>query len=265
MTRILIAPYQNRESMKLEIIKLNNIIYINDIKVKEQDISERNKMFCFYGYKFETLSTIPKLTNDKEELEKMLKERSNEIVDNHIESASVFETKLGEHSLLMGAEVDCIDDTNRNSYVELKTSRIIENEKQQFSFERYKLLKFWAQSYLAGIPKIVIGFRDDNGMLKQIKTLNTLEIPNMVKGKRSEWDPNVCLCFANGFFNWLKQNISGNNQNNYYIVNYDSSIMTFNIQKENNSCEFLLMEYLNSIKSFNQGGDIKGSLENKQD
>ena len=45
--------------------------------------------------------------------------------------------------LLMSAEVDCADE--RGAYVELKTSRLLDSERQVASFERHKLLKFWLQ------------------------------------------------------------------------------------------------------------------------
>ena len=40
-------------------------------------------------------------------------------------------------------------------YIELKTSKVIESEKDVFVFERYKLLKFWAQSYIANVSLVV--------------------------------------------------------------------------------------------------------------
>jgi len=43
------------------------------------------------------------------------------------------------------------------------------------------LIKWWAQSYLVGIPKIVCGYRDDNGIVHRLETFNTLGIPNMVQ------------------------------------------------------------------------------------
>jgi hypothetical protein len=41
---------------------------------------------------------------------------------------------------------------------------MIMTERDRTSFERYKLLKFWSQSFLAGIPQVVVGFRDDEGV-----------------------------------------------------------------------------------------------------
>lgn len=46
----------------------------------------------------------------------------------------------------------------------MKTSKMIMTERDRFSFERYKLIKFWSQSYLAGVPRVVVGFRDEEGI-----------------------------------------------------------------------------------------------------
>lgn len=48
-------------------------------------------------------------------------------------------------------------------YIELKTSRVVDSERTQNSFTKYKVMKFWAQSFLLGVEKVVVGFRDDNG------------------------------------------------------------------------------------------------------
>ena len=47
--------------------------------------------------------------------------------------------------------------------MELKTNRLLEHPRAVASFERYKMLKLWGQSFPVGVQKIVIGFRDDHG------------------------------------------------------------------------------------------------------
>jgi RAT1-interacting protein len=42
------------------------------------------------------------------------------------------------------------------------------------------MIKYWAQSFLANVPKVVVGFRDDEGIIKDITTYNTLKIPKEV-------------------------------------------------------------------------------------
>lgn len=46
---------------------------------------------------------------------------------------------------------------------------------------RFKLIKWWAQSFLIGIPRIVCGFRDDNGVVQTLQNYPVHEIPGIVK------------------------------------------------------------------------------------
>lgn len=66
-------------------------------------------------------------------------------------------------------------------------------------YER-KLLKFWAQSFLLGVPKIIVGFRDQDGICHSIEELDTASIPGKVLnvGRRS-WDGNTCINFTGAF------------------------------------------------------------------
>ena len=66
-------------------------------------------------------------------------------------------------------------------------------------YER-KLLKFWIQSFLLGVPKIIVGFRSQNGILQRLEELETKNIPGNVKrhGKGS-WDGNICINFTAAF------------------------------------------------------------------
>ena len=85
------------------------------------------------------------------------------------------------------------------NWVELKTSAEIRNDRDKLKFER-KLLKFWAQSFLLGVPKIVVGFRDQNGIVRRLEELETANIPSKVKlSGRGTWDGNICINFAAAF------------------------------------------------------------------
>ena len=67
-------------------------------------------------------------------------------------------------------------------YVELKTSALL-TQRRQHSFERYKLPKFWAQSFLLNVPTVVVGFRTEDGEVQKLQSFKTLEIPKLVRGK----------------------------------------------------------------------------------
>jgi RAT1-interacting protein len=85
------------------------------------------------------------------------------------------------------------------NWVELKTSAEINNERDQIKFER-KLMKFWIQSFLLGVPKIIVGFRTADGVLIRLEELDTQSIPDMVKSRgRNLWDGNTCINFAATF------------------------------------------------------------------
>jgi RAI1 like PD-(D/E)XK nuclease len=85
------------------------------------------------------------------------------------------------------------------NWVELKITQEIESDHDILKFER-KLCKFWAQSFLLGVPKIVVGFRSRDGILLRIEELETQRLPAKVKafGKRS-WDGNICVNFTANF------------------------------------------------------------------
>ena len=85
------------------------------------------------------------------------------------------------------------------NWVELKTSAEIENDKDMLKYER-KLLKFWIQSFLLGVPKIVVGFRSRNGILQRLEEMETKNIPGLVKRRgKGTWDGNLCINFTASF------------------------------------------------------------------
>jgi len=63
-------------------------------------------------------------------------------------------------------------------------------------FERDKLVKWWAQSFPAGVQDIVVGFRDDSGLVRSVQTYKTLQLPRFVAGKPHAWDAKLSLAFA---------------------------------------------------------------------
>lgn len=85
------------------------------------------------------------------------------------------------------------------NWVELKTSAEIRDERGMANFER-KLMKFWIQSFLLGVPKIIVGFRTQGGILSKLEEIKTVAIPETAarRGVRS-WDANTCINFASGF------------------------------------------------------------------
>jgi RAT1-interacting protein len=174
------------------------------------------------GYKFETISVLDKIWDEATRSE--IEGREDLVVNNNAQYCSVARTGIGHSRLVLGGEVDaskpsysdfeeatysahnCIvwdskPDRKEDpiNWVELKTSAEIRNDRDMLKYER-KLLKFWAQSFLLGVPKIVVGFRDQEGIVRRLEEVETANIPSTVKKSgRGTWDGNICINFAAAF------------------------------------------------------------------
>ncbi|CAA7406745.1 unnamed protein product [Spirodela intermedia] len=207
LNKILATAYIRHEPWKMGVHKRNGVVYLDVHKIPERPQSELDRRRCYWGYSFENLAT----------------EASSDIgvdghgIDANVEFCSVLRTKLGAHRIIMGAEMDCCDspDDGKRFYVELKTSRELDYHTEE-RFEREKLLKFWIQSFLAGVPYIVIGFRDDSGRLVRTERLTTRDITHRVKLK-NYWQGGVCLAFADEVLCWLYGTVK---ENEDYILQF---------------------------------------------
>lgn len=84
------------------------------------------------------------------------------------------------------------------NWVELKTSAEMRNDRDRDNFER-KLLKFWVQSFLLGVPRIIVGFRSRDGVLQRVEDMDVASIPDTVARRGRQWDGNICTNFAASF------------------------------------------------------------------
>ena len=155
----------------------------------------------------------------------LIENREDVVVNNYTQYCSVVKTGVGKAKMLIGGEVDastlyqflsrspsrmvayscpvwdCKPDNRDDpiNWVELKTSAEISNDKDMLKYER-KLLKFWIQSFLLGVPKIIVGFRSQHGILQRLEELETKNIPGMVKRQgKGTWDGNLCIKFTATF------------------------------------------------------------------
>ncbi|OJJ52592.1 hypothetical protein ASPSYDRAFT_164387 [Aspergillus sydowii CBS 593.65] len=212
MTKILTAPFDNMNGFEM------NATCFQGTMCKQ--IQQRQRMppgmasqdlMAYWGYKFETISVLDKTWDaaTREEIEG----REDLVVNNNAQYCSIARTGIGRAKLVLGGEVDAIWDNKPErkedpiNWVELKTSAEIRNDRDMVKFER-KLLKFWAQSFLLGVPKIIVGFRDQDGIVRRLDDLETASIPSKVKKSgRGTWDGNICINFAASFLEWLKSTV----------------------------------------------------------
>ena len=88
----------------------NGTIYIMEIETEEnrdrrENMEERHKEMCFWGYNFESYVTSPV---DKSRQNKNGASITESRARNDSEAfITVIRTRLGKHSVVFGAEVDC--------------------------------------------------------------------------------------------------------------------------------------------------------------
>ncbi|KAL1854779.1 decapping endonuclease targeting mRNA [Diaporthe australafricana] len=164
----------------------------------------------FWGYKFETLATLPAPWSQTSR--DYIEGREEEVVNNKAQYCSVVRTGLGKTVLCLGGEVDAVWDSKPSkagdpiNWVELKTSAEMRNDRDRDNFER-KLLKFWVQSFLLGVPRIIVGFRSRDGVLQRVEDMDVASIPDTVARRGRQWDGNTCTNFAASFLEWLRTRI----------------------------------------------------------
>ncbi|KAI8148932.1 RAI1 like PD-XK nuclease-domain-containing protein [Fennellomyces sp. T-0311] len=263
MTKLFCTPFARNEPWELRATRSKGTIYIEEQQTEkkrrqETTMNDRQRLMSYWGYQFEAMCTTTEPNGKAPEVnEDMGAPNTN------IQYCVVVRTKLGKNSIVMGAEVDCIEGLKPTApegksplkqYIELKTSRRIEVERQQISFEKFKLLKFWAQSFLVGIPRVICGFRDDDGNISHLETIKTLEIPRRVRGKPNMWDPSACMNFANQFLDWLKSVVTVDNPSVTYSIVWKEPWREITVECNGRKDTFITQRYLDGEVSHEIGG-----------
>lgn len=231
MTKIMTAPFDMFAAFDMRATLHDGTIYIEeDFAAKVADRaaeanepqSNRNsnphqasrEMMTYWGYKFEALALLPDTPQNTPM--SVIEQRPSLVVSNHAQHCSIVKTAFGSNSLVIGGEVDGLwqpkpqDPNAPVPWIELKTSEELPQHPQKrdiLRFER-KLLKFWAQSFLLGVEKIIVGFRSKQGILRAVEVYDTAWIPGRVRRGTACWDGNTCINFAASFLTHLKQTIT---------------------------------------------------------
>jgi len=224
LNKILATPYLRNE-YHIHATKTEEGWIRLDVVKTPDPLDDRSRRFMYMGRRFEEICTKhPPDTQQNDD-------EAGSSMEKHREHCVVVRAKIGDHEMLLGAEIDCIGprrreeegeeatrDDGENVWIELKTSVYQESERQRISFQKYKLLKFWIQSYLVGVPLIKCGFRKDH-ILKEVETFETLKIPRMARDKGG-WNGNVCLNFASEILKFIRKNVK--DPSKVYRISYSA-------------------------------------------
>ncbi|KAM4056204.1 RAI1 like PD-(D/E)XK nuclease domain-containing protein [Hirsutella rhossiliensis] len=210
MTKILAALFEQNDGFIEE-----NHAYKMAMRKNEAHRPRRGgpppEVMQFWGYKFETLSTMPATWDETSR--DFIEGRENHVVNNKAQYCSIVRTGIGKAILCLGGEVDAIWDSKPEekgapiNWVELKTSAEIRSHGDMDAFHR-KLMKYWIQSFLLGVPKIIVGFRTRDGILVDLNEIETHRIPETVNSRpNARWNADMCVNFASAFLEWLSKMI----------------------------------------------------------
>ncbi|KAH6928353.1 hypothetical protein HPB50_014912 [Hyalomma asiaticum] len=92
----------------------------------------------------------------------------------------------------------------------------------------FKLLKWWAQSFLVGIPRVLCGFRDDNGLVGTLEELAVLCLGmEQINASRfvsltlqGMWSGAVCMNFCNELLSFIKKQTTQDDPEVVYLFQY---------------------------------------------
>ncbi|KAF8631369.1 hypothetical protein AX15_002425 [Amanita polypyramis BW_CC] len=217
MTKLLVTPY-NYESRGFEInaMCVGDTMYFEE-HASDEDIRNKNNMtrrqllMTYYGYSFESYCTSPTPTRmDTGPIGPGDPPGWGGDVDTHVQWCSVVKSKLGNTRIVIGGEVDCVRGRytgQPETFVELKTSQGILNEGDADRFDK-KLLRFYFQSFLLGVPDIVVGFRNQSGTLTGLQHFQTMQIPRMVRGRSGAWNPLLCMDWGHEALSFIRAKIA---------------------------------------------------------
>ncbi|XP_075692533.1 decapping and exoribonuclease protein isoform X2 [Rhinoderma darwinii] len=234
LTKILCTPFETQEGWILAVTLFKGTLYISERETattykKRKERTKDQEKLMYSGYKFESYMCADSPDGCP---------CPSEVVNTNEGFCSVLLGRLASHSFLVSGEVDCKDPNSSNPspptcYVELKTSAQIRNQHQERSFHRYKLLKWWCQSFLLGIPLIVAGFRNPQGRIVSLEKFKTSEIPHLVRGDKQSWDPAVCMNFCNAFLNYIKKVVTTDDPRVVYVFSWEpGQDITFTMEAE---------------------------------
>lgn len=250
LTKLLTTPYETREGWLLAVSRLGGTLYISEVETEaarsdRENRTERHEEMMYWGYKFEQYTCADDVSSLPD---------PHGVVNTNEAFCTVVQTRLDEHRLLFSGEVDCREKDPKTPappacYIELKTSAEICTPKQRSNLHRFKLLKWWAQSFLPGVPRIVAGFRDHEGVVVSVETYHTSKISQLIKNESNCWKPTVCMNFCCAFLSFVKSVAREDNPRVVYLFSWDPHRdVTFSVHRDSHY-SFLPDWYVRALTS----------------
>ncbi|CAF3736466.1 unnamed protein product [Adineta steineri] len=223
---IMFSIFEKHSDWLLAVIKFKNAYflceYVTDSQIKEeQNMTAQHRSFCYYGHKFEEYVTK--------------NNTSIETLNPSKQFSGVFQSTIGSHRLLYGAEMDCVIERSSSTteHIELKVCAGKTLDDLPFRYNR-KFAKWWIQCFLVGIKTMIIGLRDDNGI---VNTLTPLNISQMEQAAET-WTRQSFFNFFLSFADFLKKHVTNEyslDQKDVVLFHFEPSSQRITMKKSSDS------------------------------
>ncbi|XP_041477097.1 decapping and exoribonuclease protein-like [Lytechinus variegatus] len=142
----------------------------------------------------------------------------NEPVNAYSEYVAVMKAQYGDHRIILSTEVQAEreDAAQRppENYVCIKTRRDDLVGKQLTNFNRYKTLQWWSQAYMAGIPEVICGMRNDSQRI--IASVKNMKTNQMSLNSEGIWEPGMCVKKFESYLSEIKRLVQDDNPRAVY-------------------------------------------------
>lgn len=181
------------------------IVFHHD-NVRNKNMTDEQIRNNYYAHSFKAFATGQLDIND-----------AAKVVNTRVEFRSVVTRLLGPLRLAFAAQVDAQDieengagNGDLENYVKLRTVREPESDPDKKTFYGVKLRKLWFQAFLAGTGSVVVGMRDEDGVITRLVRVKTEDLPEIANGQLEElgshvWKPSVMLGFLQRVLMLIRQ------------------------------------------------------------
>jgi len=185
--------------------------------VHDEELSLRRSggataLFVPWGYNFEAICTGAPYADANSEYGMLV----NFKLEHRGKTNKTWHETKKRFSVYLGAEIDACDPVeaqsgsadvqtipSMSSLREIKTFTRPEHQSQWWTTWDKRHPKWWLQSYLAGIPALILGERDKKGIVHEIHTVATADLPRISRKKGCKWSPQQALAFGADVLSWM--------------------------------------------------------------
>ncbi|XP_063687787.1 uncharacterized protein LOC134821050 [Bolinopsis microptera] len=201
------TPYNRRQGWKVNLYRYNNTLYLESAD-KPYVSWPGNERYADWGKVFEDVMR----TGGR---------RTSGYACEDLDVRMPRLVQLGSLKLLTNSSIGCQlpgdhQDVLEN-YVEFKTA-ISETDKQRVNFKKFKSRNIWAHCAPIGIDTVYIGYRTEEGDLKEIQKFTMKDLEEI---GTNEWKPECMLSFLEELLCWVQDKTCNGMT---YSLTYDGQV-----------------------------------------